>query len=82
MKATIRGTVRPPRGTPGANGVYTVDLVVEIADEEARHLAWELRSPADEGIAAARSDAVHFDRRARTPRQATTPKPHEKEPTP
>lgn len=32
MKARIHGTIVPPRGTPGANGAYMVDLVVEIPD--------------------------------------------------
>ncbi len=32
MKFTIRGTVQPPRGTPGANGAYVVDLTIEIPD--------------------------------------------------
>ncbi len=29
MKFHVKGTIRPPRGTPGANGAYTVDLEIE-----------------------------------------------------
>lgn len=36
MKLTIKGTIQPPRGTPGANGAYTVDLDVEIPERIAR----------------------------------------------
>jgi hypothetical protein len=40
MKATVKGSIQPPRGTPGANGAFIVDLEVEIpnyfAEESAR----------------------------------------------
>ena len=32
MKATVKGSIQPPRGTPGANGAYIVDLEIEIPD--------------------------------------------------
>ncbi len=35
MKYRVKGTVVPPRGTPGANGAYMVDLDVESEDEMA-----------------------------------------------
>ena len=38
MKATIRGSITPPRGTPGANGAYIVDLEVDIPESMADRL--------------------------------------------
>ena len=29
-KIRVKGTIVPPRGTPGANGAYLVDLDVEV----------------------------------------------------
>ncbi len=36
MKFTIKGSIRPPRGTPGANGAYLVDLDLEVPERLAR----------------------------------------------
>ena len=36
MKFHIKGSIRPPRGTPGANGAYLVDLDLEIPNRLAR----------------------------------------------
>lgn len=36
MKFHVKGTIRPPRGTPGANGTYTVDLEIETPQRVAR----------------------------------------------
>jgi len=33
MKINIKGSITPPRGTPGANGAYLVDLDVELPVE-------------------------------------------------
>lgn len=39
MKFTVKGTIKPPRGTPGANGVYAVDLELECPQRLARLVA-------------------------------------------
>lgn len=36
MKFRITGSIRPPRGTPGANGAYLVDLDLEVPKRLAR----------------------------------------------
>lgn len=36
MKFRIKGSIRPPRGTPGANGTYLVDLDLEVPNRLAR----------------------------------------------
>lgn len=36
MKFRIKGTIVPPRGTPGANGAYVVDLDLEVPQRLAR----------------------------------------------
>ncbi len=33
MKAKVTGSIIPPRGTPGANGAYLVDLELEVVDD-------------------------------------------------
>ncbi|MCK5712977.1 MAG: hypothetical protein KAI25_09685 [Hyphomicrobiaceae bacterium] len=30
VKIRLKGTIQPPRGTPGANGAFLVDLEMEI----------------------------------------------------
>ena len=35
MKMTVKGTVQPPRGTPGANGAFIFDLEVELPERMA-----------------------------------------------
>lgn len=36
MKFSVKGTVKPPRGTPGANGTFAVDLQVDVPERIAR----------------------------------------------
>ena len=36
MKFHVKGSIRPPRGTPGANGAYSVDLEIETPKRVAR----------------------------------------------
>ena len=36
MKFRIKGSIQPPRGTPGANGAYIVDLDLEVPNRLAR----------------------------------------------
>ena len=31
---TVKGSIQPPRGTPGANGAYIVDLEVSVPLEQ------------------------------------------------
>ena len=33
MKINVKGSITPPRGTPGANGAYLVDIDVELPEE-------------------------------------------------
>lgn len=39
MKFKIHGTIVPPRGTPGANGAYMVDLEIECPQRLGRLIA-------------------------------------------
>ena len=32
MKLTVRGSVQPPRGTPGANSAFIVDLEIDLPE--------------------------------------------------
>ncbi len=34
VTVTVKGTIQPPRGTPGANSAFVVDLEVKIPLEE------------------------------------------------
>ena len=34
VRVTVKGTIVPPRGTPGANGAYVVDLEVDVPVHE------------------------------------------------
>lgn len=54
MKYRVKGTIVPPRGTPGANGAYMVDLEVD-GEEVAAKLTATLGDPVALG-ARVRSD--------------------------
>ncbi len=33
MKLTVRGSVQPPRGSPGANSAFIVDLEIDLPEQ-------------------------------------------------